>query len=78
MIETIFSILQSALHIWEDKEKTKYLDKLMSLKKDYYEEYNKPLAERSDAVLDNISFELRILGTAFSASVGTPNAPNKP
>lgn len=78
MIETILTILSAGLQLWSSKEKTKYQDKLMALRKGYYEEYNKPEDQRSDAVLDNIEFELRILGTAFASNVRESNAPNQP
>lgn len=74
MIDSIFKILGAALSIWESKEKTKYLDRYMELKKDWYEEYNKPEKIRSDARLDFLESELRILGDSFAASVGKPDA----
>ena len=74
-IATAFlNVLQAGLTLWNNKEKTKYIDKLMSLKKDYYAEINKPLAERSDAVLDNVLFELRVLGVAFAAGIAKQDA----
>lgn len=64
MIDSIFKILGAGLSIWESKEKTKYLDKYLELKRDYYEELNKDMCD--DAVLDHIEHELLILGEAFS------------
>lgn len=58
------------------KEKNKYRDKLASLKKAYYEESNKPDSERSDAVLDNLSFELRLVSDSIYSSLREQNAPN--
>ena len=74
MVAALFSILNSALSIWANKEKTKYQDRLLSLKRDYYAEYNKPLSERSDAVLDNLEFELRLLSDAVAANLGKQDA----
>lgn len=74
MIETIFKCLEAGLSLWDDKEKDKYKDELISLKEQYYAEFNKDPALRSDAVLDNLEFQLRVLVTSFSASVGKPNA----
>jgi hypothetical protein len=65
--------LASALSIWDHKEKNKYIDKLISLKKDYNAEFNKSPANRSDAVLDNLEFELRLLCSGFVASAGKPD-----
>lgn len=71
MTEAFLKLLGSALSIWDSKEKTKYQDKYQKLMKDWYEENNKPDWERSNAVLDNIEFELRVLGNSFSAQIGS-------
>jgi len=71
MVESLFKVLGSGLSLWESKESRKYVDKLMKLKKEWYEEYN---LERPDmANLDNIEFELRVLSDAFSSQVGVKN-----
>jgi hypothetical protein len=77
MIESIIGLLTAGLTLWSDKEKHKYIDQLISLKKRYYEEYNKPENVRSDAALDDISFSLRVLGDSFAARIGTSNTPNQ-
>ena len=71
MTEALFLALHSGLSIWQSKESRKYLDKLIKLKKEYYEEYNQEISD--DAVLDNIRFELRLLSEAFSSKVGAAN-----
>ena len=71
MFPIILQILSAALSIWASKEKTKYIDRLVELKTEYFREINKPEADRSDAVLDNLEFQLRTLALAFSAEVGT-------
>ncbi len=68
MFDLILSLLNTGLQLWLSKEKTKYIDQMMQLQKDYYAEYNKPLSERDDAVLDNLFFQLRVLAIAFSTS----------
>ncbi len=78
MVESILAVLGAALSIWDHKEKTKYVDKYMSLKKDYHEEYSKPVFERSDAVLDDIEFQLRLLCSGFATAVGTSDPTPKP
>lgn len=77
MVTALFQTLHAGLVLWDDIEKTKYIDRLEQLKKDYYAEFNKDLSLRSDAVLDNVQFELRILAVSFAASVGTKNAAAK-
>lgn len=69
MIKSILQILGTGLSLWNHKEKTKYHDKFIKLQKEFYEEYNKPDGERSDAALDNIEFELRLLASGFCAEV---------
>lgn len=78
MFGTLLQVLASGLSLWESKEKRKYVDRLMELKRDYYEEYNKDPSIRSDAVLDNIQHELCLLGNAFSADVGAKDVAPKP
>lgn len=73
MFEALCKTLEAGLSLWGDKEANKYVDRLIALKKKYYEEYNKPLGARSDAVLDNIEFELRVLATSFSSGVRKPD-----
>ena len=67
MIGSILKLLNSALTIWEHKEVNKYRDRLMELKRDYYEESKKE--PRDNARLDNIEFELLILSDSVSAEI---------
>ena len=73
MFESLATALAAGLSIWAHKEKHKYVDRLMDLRKRHYEEYNKLDDYRSDAVLDNLEFELRVLASAFSTAVGEKN-----
>lgn len=66
--------LATGLSLWQSLEKRKYLDKLMKLQREYREEFNKDPSVRSNAVLDNLEFELRQLGIAFSSAVGGQNS----
>ena len=70
--------LATGLSLWKDAEATKYIDKLNDLRRDYYEESNKDPALRSDAVLDNLEFELCCVSFAFSARAGQQNASPQP
>lgn len=75
MVSAIIKALASGLSLWESKESRKYIDKLMKIKKDYYEEYNK---DRPDmAKLTNMRFELQLLCEAFSSKVGTQGSVDK-
>lgn len=78
MFTVLLNCLSAGLTLWDDKEKTKYVDQVISLKEQYYAEFNKPLDSRSDAVLDNLEFQLRVLATSFASSVGKPDTAPKP
>lgn len=71
--ESVLKILEVGLSLWLSKEKTKYIDRLMYLKKRYYSEWNKPENERSDSELDEIRFEIKVLADAFILNAGQPN-----
>lgn len=64
-IALILGVLEKGLSLWDSKEKSKYVDRLIKLKKEWYEEYNKPLSERSDIKLDSVELQLRILCESF-------------
>lgn len=78
MFDSLVKALAAGLSLWESKEKTKYQDQLIELKEKYREEFNKPVGERSNAALDDIRFELCLLGNAFGAAVGATNPVPKP
>jgi len=72
MTTALIGALKAGLSLWDHKEKHKYIDKVLKLEKDYYEEDNK---ERPDhARLDNIDWELRLICEVFSSKVGKTNA----
>lgn len=66
---SILGIVEAALSIWNSKLKHKYIDKVETLKRAYYAEMNKPREEQSDAVLDNLEFELRITAASLAADI---------
>jgi hypothetical protein len=78
MFESLAKALASGLSIWEHKEKTRYQEKLFQLKRDYRDEMAKPIGtkkgSRRNNVLDNLSFELRILADSWSTLVGAKDA----
>ncbi|MBK7366155.1 MAG: hypothetical protein IPI97_14655 [Nitrosomonas sp.] len=78
MFSALLKVLGAGLSLWASKEARKYIDKKIALEKAWYEEYNKDDASRSNAVLDNLEFELRTLAIAFASEVGASQAGNKP
>jgi len=68
----ILQILQVGLSLWSNLEKKKYADQVMQIQKAYHAEIGKPETERSDAVLDNLEFQPRILCQAFVAAANAP------
>ncbi len=74
MFAVILSLLDTGLKLWLDKRRTRFIDEKIRLEKAYYEEYNKPDGERSNAVLDNLHAELCRLAIAFATEAGTPSA----
>lgn len=77
MFEALLTVLGAGLSIWDHKEKTKYVEELMDLKRSWYEEFNKPENIRSDAALDNIEFRMRVLGLGFASEIGASNPVSK-
>jgi hypothetical protein len=58
-------ILKEGLKLWNSKEATKYLDRVIELEKKYYDELKKEDSARSDVELDSIMLELTILSQSF-------------
>jgi len=67
MIESILTILGAGLSLWDRKSKRKYQEKIYKLEKKYYEEIKKPRPDH--AVLDDIEFELQLIGRSFASEV---------
>lgn len=77
MVGAVLAILGSALSIWDSKEKTKYVDRVLFLKKEWYEEINKPENDRDDSVLDHIEWELNLLCHTVASLIGAQNSPSQ-
>lgn len=75
-IQLILGVLEQGLKLWNSKEADKYISKLVKLKKEWYEEYNKPLDQRSDIKLDFIELQLRILCQSFIQAPKRENTKN--
>lgn len=78
MINQILQLLVTGLQLWQSKEATKYMDKVIALKKRYHNEMAKAENERSDAELDNIEFELRVISAAFCLTAQGSHPQNIP
>lgn len=72
-MDALFGLFEAGLILWNTKESNKYRDEYIRLNKAYYEEYNKTMDFRSDAVLDNLQFQLRVLAIAFASDVRKSN-----
>ena len=68
MVDSLVKALAAGLSLWQHKDARKYLEKTFKLKKEWYEEYNKP--ESDDATLDDIMFQLQLISETFSSKVG--------
>lgn len=75
MIESLFKILEHSLGIYETKQAREYLDRVIYLKKRYYQEENTREENRNHALMDNIVNELRIITDAVT-NFGKPGAEN--
>lgn len=80
LIPAVLGAAESALDLLEEREKNyplkqakAFRERLHKIRKKYYEEYNKPIEKRSDAVLDHTSLELRLFLSDFTASVRPEN-----
>lgn len=74
MTESLIKALEAGLSLWDHKEKRKYLDQLISLKKEFYAERNKPREIRSNAILDDVRLRLRILCDSIATAIGAAGA----
>ena len=77
LVTALFSIVGSALSIWDTKEKRKYLDKYIQLQKDYNEAINRSDDQWNDARIDSILFDLRLLVSAINSEIGKSVIANK-
>ena len=62
----VLSILKEGLHLANTIESRKWLDRVIKLEKDYYDEISKDDSIRSDLSIDNIMLELETIAKAFA------------
>ena len=61
----ILGVLKEGLKLWNAKEANKYLDKVIKLEKEYYEELSRPEDERSQLTLDQCLLDISIIAENF-------------
>ena len=76
LVSVLFGAAEAALELFAEREKnyaqkrsSAFAQKLRRIKTDYYKELNRPLERRSDAVLDALMLEMKLLVEEFSAVV---------
>jgi hypothetical protein len=62
----VLSILKEGLKLSNTIIDRKYLDRVIDLEKEFYEELARPDDERSDLALDNIMLELKTIAAIFA------------
>lgn len=67
MLQAVLEIAKFGLSVWDSKEKNKYLDELLQLEKEYYEEGSK---HRPDmAIINGIERRMQSLSKNLSAQI---------
>ena len=61
----VLGVLKEGLKLWNSKEGTKYLDRVITLEKEYYEILSKPESVRSQLALDKRMRELNSIAKNF-------------
>lgn len=64
-LNIVLGILKEGLKLWNAKEASKYIDRVTSLEKEYYEELSKPFDDRSQLYLDERLLELNTIAKNF-------------
>lgn len=74
MFEQLAKALAAGLSLWEHKEKNKYKERLLELRREYRAEDAKPVGTgdgcRRNNVLDNLWDELCLLNDSWTGQVG--------
>lgn len=65
MTELLFGVLAEGLKLLNTKEGNKYLNKIVSLRQQWLEEYSKPLNKRDNESLDDIETALYLISKSF-------------
>jgi len=70
---TTLKILEHGFSIYRTKKAREYLKRVIDLRVIYEKEYNKPKNFRNNAIMDNVSIQLRLLAESFTA-LGKPKS----
>ncbi len=73
MVNLLLGVLEQLLKVGglAMEEKHKYEDNILKLKKDWYDEFQKPADEISHARLDELQLQLRLVGEAILEAART-------
>lgn len=56
-LELILSLIKLGLEVYQDERKDRYLKQYNKIKKEYQDELNKGIDDRSDLALDKLRFD---------------------
>lgn len=70
-IGLLLKTLLAGLSLWGDKEKHKYIDRVLELQRIMHEEEDKPVGARDNDRLDRAERELCDISNVFASAVGT-------
>lgn len=78
LVSVLFGAAEAALELFAEREKnyaqkrsSAFAQKLRRIKTEYYKELNRPPERRSDAVLDALMLETKLLVEEFSTAIRT-------
>lgn len=74
MTAALLAALVESLKLWNTKEGTKYLDRMIKLDQEWNEIIGKPRAQRSNRELDEIELEVESISKAWVTYRKTQNA----
>jgi hypothetical protein len=64
-LKLVLGVLKEGLKLWGTKEATKYIDRVIKLEGEYYDELKKPYHDRSQLYLDERLHELATIARNF-------------
>lgn len=64
-LDLVLGILKEGLKLWNTKESTKYIDQLIKLEREYFDELKKHESNRSQLYLDERLLDIKTIGENF-------------
>ena len=64
-LSLVLGVLKEGLKLWNSKESNKYIDKIIKLEGEYYDELRKPEGVRSQLYLDKCLLEITTIAKSF-------------